>query len=275
MVQAHPFLCCVGIIFFASLLPAAEAPLLKLSSVPFTQVQIEDAFWAPRQEINRTVSIPINLEMLDKSGNLINFDLAAGGKRKGYNGPVYMDSDLYKALEAASYSLATHPDAALDKKIDAIIRRIAAAQQKDGYLNTYYTVNEPDKRWTNLRDNHELYCAGHLFEAAVAHYQATGKRTLLRTATRFADYICSVFGPGPGQRMGYPGHPEIELALIKLWRVTGHQRYFDLARFFIENRGIHFFAREHQTPEAEYDGSYWQDDVPLSEHRPIKGHALR
>ncbi|HPI73003.1 MAG TPA: glycoside hydrolase family 127 protein [bacterium] len=275
MVQSPSLLCCAGMILFASLSPAAEAPLLKLSAVPFTQVHIEDSFWAPRQEINRTASIPINLEMLDKSGNLINFDLAAEGKRKGYNGPVYMDSDLYKALEAASYSLAAHPDAALQKKIDAIIRRIAAAQQKDGYLNTYYTVNKPDQRWTNLRDHHELYCAGHLFEAAVAHYQATGKRTLLRVATRFADHICSLFGPGPGQRMGYPGHPEIELALIKLWRVTGQQRYFDLARFFIENRGIHFFAREHQTPEAEYDGSYWQDDMPLCEHRTIKGHAVR
>lgn len=254
---------------------AAEITLPRLSAVPFTQVKIQDRFWLPRQEINRSASIPTNFDMLDKSGNLGNFDLAAAGKTEGYQGPVFMDSDLYKALEAASYSLATHPDPTLQKKIDVVISRIAAAQQKDGYLNTWYTVKEPGKRWSNLRDNHELYCAGHLIEAAVAHYQATGKRNLLNVATKYADYICSVFGGGLSKRMGYPGHPEIELALIKLWRITGQQRYFDLARFFVENRGNHFFAREHQTPEAEYDGTYWQDDVPICDHRNIKGHAVR
>ena len=264
-----------GFLFCVCVLNAANAPLPKLTAVPFTQVRIEDVFWSPKQEINRSVSIPINLDMLEKSGNLINFDLAASGKHEGFMGPVFMDSDVYKALEAVSYSLATHPDPILQRKLDVIIARIAAAQQKDGYLNTYYTVKEPGKRWTNLRDNHELYCAGHLFEAAVAHHQATGQGNFLKVATRFADHICSVFGPGPGQRMGYPGHPEIELALIKLWHVTGQQRYFDLARFFIENRGIHFFAREHNTPDAEYDGSYWQDDVPICDHRTIKGHAVR
>lgn len=259
----------------AATMPTQNPSLLHLQAVPFTQVRIRDTFWAPRQETNRRVSLPHSLDMLEKAGNLRNFELAAAGAHEGYSGPVFMDSDLYKTLEAASYSLATHPDPLLEERIDAIIAKIAAAQCPDGYLNTYYQVNEPDRRWTNLRDNHELYCAGHLFEAAVAHYQATGKRTLLEVATKFADHIAALFGDGPGQRMGYPGHPEIELALVKLWRVTGERRYFELARFFIENRGRHFFAEEHHIPPDRYDGTYFQDDVPIREHRTIKGHAVR
>jgi DUF1680 family protein len=253
---------------------AAETPLMKLRGVPFTEVQIRDAFWAPRCEMNRRASIPVNLDNLEKAGNLENLRLAAKKARSGFRGPVFMDSDVYKALEAAAYSLATHPDAALDKRLDEIIAIVAAAQQPDGYLNSYFVVKEPDKRWQNLRDWHELYCAGHMFEAAVAHYQATGKKNFLDVATKLADHIAATFGPPP-KRMGYPGHPEIELALIKLWRATGQQRYFDLARFFIENRGRKFFAEEHRAPLDRYDGTYWQDDVPIVEHRNIKGHAVR
>jgi len=248
--------------------------LLKLRPVPFTDVRIQDSFWAPRRETNRVASIPFSLQQLEEAGNLEDMRLAARGATNGFRGPVFMDSDLYKALEAASYSLATHPDPALEKQLDDIISLLAAAQQSDGYLNSYYTVKEPGRRWTNLRDCHELYCAGHMFEAAVAHFQATGKKTFLNIATRYADYIDSVFGPPP-KRLGYPGHPEIELALIKLWRATGNQRYFDLARFFVENRGRKFFATEHHTPLDRYDGSYWQDDVPIYDHRNIEGHAVR
>lgn len=254
---------------------AADAPdLKKLQAVPFTDVRIEDGFWLPRQEVNRTVSIPVNLENLEKAGNLNNFRLAARKSLSGFQGPVFMDSDVYKALEAASYSLSTHPDPGLEKRLDEIIALIAAAQQPDGYLNTYFTVKEPAKRWTNLRDQHELYCAGHMFEAAVAHYQATGKKNFLQVAVRLADCIDSVFGPPP-KRKGYPGHPEIELALVKLHRATGEERYFRLARFFIQSRGEKFFAGEHSTPLEKYDGSYWQDDVPICEHENIKGHAVR
>ena len=253
---------------------ADEQPLLKLRPVPFKDVTIQDSFWAPRRETNRVASIPFSLQKLEDAGNLEDMRLAARGATNGFRGPVFMDSDLYKALEAASYSLATHPDPALEKQLDDIIAMLAAAQQPDGYLNSYYTVKEPGKRWTNLRDCHELYCAGHMFEAAVAHYQATGKNTFLNIATRYADYIDSVFGPPP-KRLGYPGHPEIELALIKLWRATGNQRYFELARFFVENRGRKFFATEHHEPLDKYDGSYWQDDVPIYDHQNIKGHAVR
>ncbi|MHB8519747.1 MAG: glycoside hydrolase family 127 protein [Limisphaerales bacterium] len=252
--------------------PSAAA-FVKLRAVPFTEVQIADSFWAPRRETNQLVSIPLNFDNLEKSGNLENFRLAAQRATNGYTGPVFMDSDVYKALEAASYCLATNPDPVLAKRVEEIIALLAAAQQPDGYLDTYYTVKEPGRRWTNLRDNHELYCGGHMIEAAVAHYQATGQRTFLNIATKYADYVDSVFGPG--KRMGYPGHPELELALVKLWRATGERRYFDLARFFIENRGRKFFAEEHHTPLDRYDGTYWQDDMPIFDHRNIKGHAVR
>ena len=248
--------------------------MLKLQPVAFTEVTIQDSFWAPRRETNRIASIPFSLQKLEEAGNLEDMRLAARRATNGFRGPVFMDSDLYKALEAASYSLATHPDWALEKQLDGIISLLASAQQPDGYLNSYYTVKEPGNRWTNLRDCHELYCAGHMFEAAVAHYQATGKTNFLNVATHYADYIDSVFGPPP-KRLGYPGHPEIELALIKLWRATGNQRYFELARFFVENRGRKFFAAEHHTPLGQYDGSYWQDDVPIYDHQNIKGHAVR
>ncbi|MEI2722690.1 MAG: beta-L-arabinofuranosidase domain-containing protein [Verrucomicrobiota bacterium] len=253
--------------------PAAPA-LAKLRPVPFTDVKIADAFWLPRQETNRVASLPVNLENLEKAGNLEDLRLAAQGATNGYRGPVFMDSDLYKALEAASYSLAIHPDPALEKQLDEIIATLAGAQQPDGYLNSYFTVKEPTKRWTNLRDWHELYCAGHLFEGAVAHYQATGKRSYLNVAIKLADNIDSVFGPAP-KRLGYPGHPEIELALVKLWRITGERRYFELARFFVERRGQHYFAAEHHTPLEQYDGAYWQDDIPICDHNNIKGHAVR
>ncbi len=186
---------------------AADAPLLKLRPVPFTDVQIHDSFWSPRQEVNRTASLPLNFEMLEKSGNIRNLELAAAKATSGFTGPVFMDSDVHKALEAASYSLASHPDPALEKRLDEIIAKLAAAQLADGYLDSYYIVKEPGRRWTNLRDNHELHCAGHMIEAAVAHFRATGKTNFLTVAAKLADHIDSVFGPG--KRMGYPGHPEI------------------------------------------------------------------
>ncbi len=247
----------------------------RLTPVPFTSVTIRDSFWSPRREMNRKVSIPHSLDMLEKAGNLRNFDRAARGERQGYEGPVFMDSDAYKAIEAAAYSLAQHSDPQLEQRLDGIIARIAAAQLPDGYLNTWYQVNAPDQRFTNLRDNHEIYCAGHLFEAAVAHYAATHKRTLLDVACKFADLLDRTFGDGKGKRVGYCGHPEAELALVKLWRATGERRYFELARHMVEMRGSKIFAREHHVPLDRYDGTYWQDDLPIREHREIKGHAVR
>jgi DUF1680 family protein len=245
----------------------------RLRPISFAQVEIDDEFWSKRQQTNRTATLPHLFEELERAGNIPNLRLAAEGKREGYQGPVYMDSDLYKALEAAAYVLKQHPDDPIRAKVDEVIDILERAQQPDGYLNSYFQVVAPDKRWSNLRDWHELYCAGHLIEAAVAHYHATGSERLLNIARRFADYIDSVFGEG--KRLGYCGHPEIELALFRLYQATGEVRYAKLAEFFLLNRGKKIFAAEHNTPLEQYDGSIWQDNLPLLEHKEIVGHAVR
>ena len=245
----------------------------RLRPISFAQVEIDDEFWSKRQQTNRTATLPHLFEELERAGNIPNLRLAAEGKREGYQGPVYMDSDLYKALEAAAYVLKRYPDDPIRVKVDEVIDILERAQQPDGYLNSYFQVVAPDKRWSNLRDWHELYCAGHLIEAAVAHYHATGSERLLNIARRFADYIDSVFGAG--KRLGYCGHPEIELALFRLYEATGETRYAQLAEFFLLNRGRKIFAQEHNTPLEEYDGAIWQDNLPLLEHREIVGHAVR
>ncbi|MFN7019484.1 MAG: glycoside hydrolase family 127 protein, partial [Fimbriimonadales bacterium] len=245
----------------------------RLRPISFAHVEIDDAFWARRQQVNRTATVPHLFEELERAGNIPNLRLAGEGKREGYQGPVYMDSDLYKALEAAAYVLKQHPDDPIRAKVDEVIDILERAQQPDGYLNSYFQVVAPDKRWSNLRDWHELYCAGHLIEAAVAHYHATGSERLLNIARRFADYIDSVFGEG--KRLGYCGHPEIELALFRLYHATGEARYAKLAEFFLLNRGKKIFAQEHNIPQEQYDGFIWQDNLPLLEHREIVGHAVR
>ncbi len=240
-----------------------------------SQVEIRDQFWEPRQQTNRSITVPHLFSELERAGNIPNLRLAAERKREGYQGPVYMDSDLYKAMEAAAYVLQLYPDDPIREKLDEVIGILERAQTPEGYLNSYFQVVAPERRWTNLRDDHELYCAGHLIEAAVAHYEATGSDRLLKVATRYADYIDSVFGDAPGKRLGYCGHPEIELALFRLYRATGEKRYRDLARFFLLNRGKKIFAQEHNIPLEQYDGTIWQDNVPLTEHREIVGHAVR
>ncbi len=203
--------------------------------LPLNNVEVIDPFWSKRQELVRTVTIPSQLEIFKRIGGIDNFQVAAGEKGGTHRGFFYADSDLYKWLEAASYSLGAHPDPELEAEVDEVIRSIAAAQQPDGYLNTYYQIFFPDRRWTNLLIHHELYCAGHLIEAACAHHEATGKTALLDVAVKLADHIAGEFGPGKNE--GIPGHEEIELALIRLYRVTGKQDYLDLASFFIHQRG--------------------------------------
>ena len=260
--------------FFNFVAPQASNSVVGLDAVPYQQVHIKDRFWTLRQEINRSASVPHSLDELIKTGDLANFKLASEGAMEGRKGFVFQDSDTYKVIEGAADTLATHPDPVLDAKLDEIIAMIAKAQMPDGYIDTYYQVTEPGQRFTNLRDNHELYCAGHLFEAAAAHYWATGKKNLLKIAVKYADLLYARYGPESGQ-LGYGGHPELELALVKLARATGDQRYFRLAENLVKTRGSHFFAKEHNTPDAEYDGTYWLDDVPITQHREIKGHAVR
>lgn len=255
----------LGILTTAAPAQAGEPVHRKLSAVPFTAVKFTDNFWAPRLETNRTRSLPHNFKWCEETGRLANFAKAAGRMEGKFEGIYFNDSDVYKVLEGASYSLSQHPDPALEKKGDEVIAMIAAAQQPDGYLNTFYTLVEPDQKWTNLPVRHELYCAGHLMEAAVAHHRATGKRTLLDVATRFADLIDRLFGPD--KRYGVPGHEEIELALVKLYEVTGEHRYFDLARFFLEIRG--------DESKRKISGPYNQDHLPVRQQSEIVGHAVR
>lgn len=258
--------------------------------VPFTRVTIEDTFWTPKLRVNRERTIPHIYRQCLQTGRIDAFrpTWQPGPEitsRKGWGGtPVmFWDSDVAKWLEAASYSLATHPDPQLEALVDEVITVIAQAQHADGYLNTWFTTVDPDNRWKNLRDWHELYCAGHMIEAGVAHYQATGKRTLLDVVCRYVDHIAAIFGPEPGQKRGYCGHPEIELALVKLHRATGEQRYLELSRYFIDERGRqpHYFdqeARERGDDPANFWAGtyeYNQSHRPVREQDEVVGHAVR
>jgi DUF1680 family protein len=236
-------------------------------TLPLDSVSLTEGFWHHKQKINRQVSLRHGYRMLNQSGNLNNLRLAAGSGEGEYRTPVFMDSDVYKWLEAVSYDLSNVPDPELERMADEAIALLAAAQQKEGYLNSYYQVNKPDERWTDLDHDHELYCAGHLFEAAVAHHRATGKSSLLDIARRFADHIDAKFGPG--KRQGAPGHPEIELALVELYRETGERRYLDLAAFFVDQRGSGTMRGYRLGP------GYQQDHVPVRKAAEATGHAVR
>lgn len=216
----------------------------RIKPVPLQNVTIADPFWSRYLDLVRNTVIPYQWEALndripdaEPSHAVKNFRIAAGLEEGEFGGLVFQDSDLAKWLEAVGYALETRPDPQLEAIADEIIDVIEMAQQPDGYLNTYFTIKEPDKRWTNLCECHELYCAGHMMEAAVAYFNATGKRKLLDVMCRFADYIDSVFGPETGKLKGYPGHQEIELALVKLYKITGNERYLRLGEFFIQERG--------------------------------------
>ncbi len=254
----------------------------EVTPAPLGNVTIDGPFWAQRMKINRERTIPYEYKMLKKTGRVDSLKLGwKPGKEPVPH--IFWDSDIAKWIEAASYSLTTHPDSKLDSLINGLVRLITKVQQPDGYLNTYFTVVEPGKRWTNLCDQHELYCAGHLFEAAVAHFQATGKRTLLDVACRYAGHIDATFGREPGKKRGYPGHEEIELALMKLYHVTGEKRYANLAKFFVDERGqqAHYFDRE--AIERGEDAAnfrartyeYNQSHKTVREQDKVVGHAVR
>jgi len=262
-----------GLLFAPDGRPRAAGGDYQALPVRFTDVTFSDDFWAPRLETNRTVTIPFAFKQSEETGRVKNFEIA-GGLKPGTFCTAYGfdDSDVYKVIEGASYSLAAHPDPALDKYLDDLISKIAAAQEKDGYLYTNRTINPAatlamagKERWSNEQDSHELYNAGHLYEAAVAHFQATGKRTLLNVAVRNADLTARTFGPNG--RKEVPGHQEIEIGLVKLYRVTNDERYLDLAKFFLDQRGN---AAGHKLY-----GEYAQDHLPVVEQREAVGHAVR
>ena len=257
----------------------SKVPLRKMDPLPHAQVTLRDEFWAVRQEINHRVTLRVVYEQSKRTGRIDAWKL--DWKPGDPNPPhIFWDSDVAKWLEGVAHSLAHYPDAELEALADAVIDDIAAAQQDDGYLNIHFTVVEPEKRWSNLRDWHELYCAGHLMEAAVAYYRSTGKRKLLDTLCRYADYIATVFGPGEGQKHGYPGHEEIELALVKLYRVTGERRYLDLAAYFVNERGRRPYyydleAEARGEPPARHDYTEYQSHLPIREQTTAEGHAVR
>lgn len=256
--------------------------VLRSSAVPHTVTVFQDTFWAPRLQALRTHTLPAIYQQMRQDGHFTAFreNWHAGMHPIPY---VFWESDIAKWIEAASYSLATHPDPGLEVLVDEAIAFLLTLQQPDGYLNLWFTQVEPEQRWTNLRDYHELYCAGHLIEAAVAHFQATGKRILLDAVCRYADYIDATFGSEEGKRRGYCGHEEIELALIKLAHSTGEPRYMRLSHYFIEERGQRpsYFDLEAEargeTP-ANYEMAtyeYNQSHVPVREQHEIVGHAVR
>lgn len=266
--------------------------MLRANSIALSQVTVDDSFWNRVVSLVRVSAIPYQWNTLNdriagavKSHCVENFRIAAGVSGGEFHGMVFQDSDLYKWLESVAYSLATHPDAQLEAQADEVIALIAKAQQPDGYLNTYYTLKEPDKRWSNLQQGHELYCAGHLIEAAVAYFDATGKRTLLDVACRFAQYISEVFGTSEGQIPGYPGHQNIEQALCRLYRATGQETFLQLAQYFIDRRGQapNFFDREQETeqyavifPELQnLPRTYSQSHLPVLQQDEACGHAVR
>ncbi len=253
----------------AVVVDTSQSRFARLRSVPLTAVTLTDAFWAARRQINHAVTLPEQYRLIEETGRIDNFRRAAGKvdhREVPFRGFFFNDSDIYKWIEAAAWTLAAEDDSALAQMVEAAIDEIADAQQPDGYLDTYFTFERGAERWTNLRDLHELYCAGHLIQAAVAHFRATGSDRLLSIARRFVDHIDSVFGSeGEGKRLGVGGHPEIEMALVELARLTGEANYQKLAAFFIDTRG-----------RGVIGGSpYHQDHQPLREMDRMTGHAVR
>ncbi|GAB3228526.1 glycoside hydrolase family 127 protein [Algoriphagus aestuariicola] len=245
---------------------------LPLQVHSFSEIQITDAFWKPKLEKVAEKSLPAAIYQTEvKTGRIRNFEKAARKQGEEHEGIYYDDSDVYKLLEAIAYSLQNFPDAELEAKADEWIEKIAAAQEADGYLNTYYSLTGLQQRWTDM-EKHEAYCAGHLMEAGVAYFQATGKRTLLDVASRMADHIDRQFRQA--DRPWVTGHEEIELALVKLYKATGEKRYLDLADWFLDQRG-RGLGRGAIWDKAEWGPDYAQDGVPVKEQKEITGHAVR
>lgn len=252
----------------------------NLTPAPLHAVELTSGLLAERMEVNRRTTLPIEYEHCRDTGRLGAWTWKPGSPNQPHH---FWDSDVAKWIEAAAYSLAQNPDPDLEKRVDAVIADMASAQLPDGYLNSYFIHVDPSGRWTNLRDMHELYCAGHLMEAAVAWHEATGKRQFLDIMCRYADTIATVFGPGENQLKGYPGHEEIELALIKLYRATGEKRYLDLACFFVDERGKTPYYYDEEARKRGEDPqrypfrtyAYCQAHIPVREQKSAEGHSVR
>jgi uncharacterized protein len=246
-----------------------------IKQIGFQFVILRDSFWKPRIDSNRIVTISYAFKMCEKTGRIDNFEIAGKLKKGSFCSKFpFDDSDVYKIIEGASYTLITDYNPHLDHYLDSLIEKIAAAQESDGYLETWRTIdaNHPlddwwgtAERWSDLQNGHELYNLGHLYEAAAAHYSATGKKSLLNIAIKSANLICNVFGPG--KKIGVPGHEEVEIGLMKLFKITGNTKYLNLAGFFIRERG--------DSTNRQIWGEYHQDHMPVKEQREAVGHAVR
>jgi DUF1680 family protein len=251
-----------------------------IQAIDFTRVKLTDNFWLPRIETNRTITIPASFARCESTGRVKNFVMAAEKRGKFCTKFPFDDTDIYKTIEGASYSLATYPDARLEAYLDSLIRIIGGAQEPDGYLYTARTIDplHPHswaglRRWEKERElSHELYNAGHLYEAAVAHYLATKKTSLLNIALKNADLVCSVFNEN-GLHTA-PGHEIVEMGLVKLYRITGRIKYLNTAKFFIEQRG-HYSGYDDKSKDPWKNGAYWQDDTPVTAQTEAEGHAVR
>ena len=262
-----------------SLSAYAQKQDYPIQPVPFTSVKLSDQFWTSRIETNRTVTIPASFKRCDSTGRIKNFVMAAEHQGKFCTVYPFDDTDIYKTIEGASYSLAEHPDPKLQKYLDSLITIVGKAQEPDGYLYTARSIDPlhpgpwaGPERWVNEQKmSHELYNAGHLYEAAAAHYMATGKRNLLDIALRNADLLVRTFGPD--KKHVAPGHEIVEMGLVRLYRITGKKDYLMLAKFFIDQRGHKEYDKKSKN-EFE-NGKYFQDDVPVIQQDEAEGHAVR
>ncbi len=258
---------------------AAQNKDYSITPVSFTQVKLTDHFWSPKIETNRTVTIPASFARCENTGRVKNFEMAAAKSGKFCTKYPFDDTDIYKTIEGASYSLAVHPDPQLDHYLDSMITIVGKAQEPDGYLYTARTIDplhpQPwagPERWVKENElSHELYNSGHLFEAASAHFQATGKRNFLNIALKNADLLVQTFGPG--KRHVAPGHEIVEMGLVRLFRITGKNDYLSLAKFFIDERGKRTYDKN--STDAWKNGSYFQDNEPVIDQDEAEGHAVR
>ncbi|MFN8371717.1 MAG: glycoside hydrolase family 127 protein [Anaerolineae bacterium] len=253
----------------------------SLKHIPWYEVRIEGGFWGERQSTNRSRTIPAIYHQTRVSGRLDAWKPAEAGTPPKTH--IFWDSDTAKWIESVAYSVATHPNAEFEQQVDEVVDLMAKVQLADGYANSHFIAAEPENRWRNLRDQHELYCAGHLIEAAITYAQATGKHKMLDVLRRYADHIEATFGRQEEQKRGYPGHPELELALVRLFHATGDERYLNLSKYFVDERGQqpHYYDLE-ALERGEDPRKFWarnynycQAHMPIREQSVMTGHSVR
>ncbi len=253
----------------AGVVATSKSPHARLHDVPIRAVTMGEGFWSPRLQANRERSIPELYRLLEEHGVVDNFRRLSGRKEVDRRGYLFTDSDLFKWMEAAALTMQSTPDAALKSLLDRVVDEVVAAQGADGYLNTYHTTLDGIPRFSNFRDNHELYCLGHLIQAGIAYYRGSNERKLLDAAIRYADYVLSLFGPG--KRQCFPGHPEIEMALVELYRTTGEKKYLDFVQYLFT--GVELDKLEEKVSKRDLQYSF--SGIPFTERKELRSHAVR